>query len=256
MRLNFIGIIPARYASTRLPGKPLIDILGKPMIQRVYEQASKVLKNIVVATDDKRIQKTVLGFGGKVVMTSRKHPTGTDRINEAIEIINKKTKKKFNIIINIQGDHPFIQPEQIKKIIECFNNRETEIATLIKKIDSIKELINPNVVKVVIDKKGNALYFSRSPIPFLREFPLEEWVKNFTYYKHIGVYGYRYDILKKITKISPSLIEQAESLEQLRWLDNGFKIKTAITKLECFSVDTKEDLEKIENESQNYSRKR
>lgn len=244
-KLRFVGIIPARYASTRFPGKPLANIAGKPMIQRVYEQASKVLNEVYVATDDQRIFNAVESFGGKVMMTSSHHKSGTDRCNEVCDKLNGA----FDVIINIQGDEPFIQPEQIKELQNCFLDENTEIATLTKLIsekDGYDFLSNPNHVKVVIDKKNYALYFSRSVIPYFRGKETGEWAKNQKYYKHIGIYAYKTDVLRQITTLPQSPLEVAESLEQLRWLENGYRIKVGFTDIESIGVDTPEDLEKIQ----------
>ena len=240
--MKFIGIIPARYASKRLPGKPLIDISGKPMVQRVYEQVSKVLAPVYVATDDERIEKAVFNFQGKVIMTSKNHKTGTDRCAEAIDIIHQSLNKKFDVIINIQGDEAFIHPEQLKKIMECFQNPSTQIATLIKPIKNSEEIFNPNKVKVVINNNKETIYFSRSPIPCIRNAEKENLHQ---FYEHIGLYAYKYDILKEITKLPQSILELAESLEQLRWIENGYKIKVEITEYESISIDTGDDLKKI-----------
>ncbi len=233
------GIIPARYASTRFPGKPLVDIKGKPMIQRVYEQASKAisLSSVVVATDDRKIYDVVKGFGGNAVMTLESHQSGTDRCVEVVE----KLDEKPDVVINIQGDEPFIFPGQIDQLAACFDDAETEIATLSIKISNEVELQNPNVVKVVFDKGGNSLYFSRAAIPFNRN----PKFSNQEFFKHVGIYGYRTDILKEITQLEASNLEQIEALEQLRWLENGYRIKVAKTELESFAVDTPEDLEKL-----------
>ncbi|MDD5569789.1 MAG: 3-deoxy-manno-octulosonate cytidylyltransferase [Bacteroidales bacterium] len=246
--MNFIGIIPARYKSSRFPGKLLIDINGKSMLQRVYEQSEKTksLSYLAVATDDKRIFEHVKKIGGNVIMTSEKHKTGTDRCLEAAEKL--KTKIKFSdddVIINIQGDEPFIQPEQITQLTKCFKNKNTQIATLIKKIENDKEIYSPGTIKVVFNKDKEAIYFSRSPIPFFRNKEQKEWLGSFDFYKHIGIYSYRFRILKQIVKLKQSSLEIAESLEQLRWLQNGYKIKIEITEHESFSIDTPEDLKKI-----------
>lgn len=245
--MNFIGIIPARYASTRFPGKPLIEIAGKLMIQRVYEQVSKCLDEVWVATDDQRIYSAVENFGGKVIMTSSEHKSGTDRVNEAYIKIVEKQSKKFDVVINIQGDEPFIHPTQIKSLMGCFDNKDVDIATLIKKIDKQNELFDTNKVKVVKSKIGKALYFSRQTIPFIRDVEKEEWINKHTFYKHIGMYAYKSEILNKISKMPLGEIEQCESLEQLRWLENGLNIQTAITEIESIGIDTPEDLEKVRN---------
>jgi 3-deoxy-manno-octulosonate cytidylyltransferase (CMP-KDO synthetase) len=244
--LNFAGIIPARFASTRFPGKPLVDIGGKSMIQRVYEQVSKVLNDVYVATDDERIYNAVVAFGGKVIMTSDQHRSGTDRCYEAYT----KLPAEFDVIINIQGDEPFIQPSQIEALKMCFEDETTQIATLVKPIavsetDSL--LFNPNSPKVVLDKNNCALYFSRSPIPYRRGAEEKDWASLHTYYKHIGIYAYRTQVLAEITSLEPSILEMVESLEQLRWLENGYKIKVGFTDVETVGIDTPEDLEKVKD---------
>jgi 3-deoxy-manno-octulosonate cytidylyltransferase (CMP-KDO synthetase) len=245
--MKYIGIIPARYASTRFPGKPLVEINGKSMIQRVYEQAVKcpVLDHVVVATDDERIFNHAKTFG-QVVYTSENHPSGTDRCFEAAQTLQDELSiRDEDIIINIQGDEPFIQPRQIEELCSCFQNPETQIATLIKKIDSQQPVFDPNVVKVVTDKSGRALYFSRSPIPFFRGKEQEQWINEADYYRHIGMYAYKLMALEKITRLPVSSLERAESLEQLRWIENGFFVQTSITEFDSLAVDTPADLEKI-----------
>ncbi|MFH2141533.1 MAG: 3-deoxy-manno-octulosonate cytidylyltransferase [Bacteroidota bacterium] len=246
--MKFIGIIPARYASTRLPGKPLIDILGKPMIQWVYERSVQALDTVFVATDNKRILNVVHGFGGNAVMTSKKHKSGTDRCSEAVEIISEMLSEKFDIIINIQGDEPFVFPEQINAIKKCFKSSKTQIATLVKPINNSHDIFDSSKPKVVINKNKEAIYFSRSPIPYIREADKKEWIK-YNFYKHIGLYAYRYDILKKITALKPGFLEKCESLEQLRWIENGYKIKVDFTEYESISIDTKKDLQKLKQAS-------
>jgi 3-deoxy-manno-octulosonate cytidylyltransferase (CMP-KDO synthetase) len=243
--MNIIGIIPARYGSTRFPGKPLVDIFGKPMIQHVYDRATQVLDNVVVATDDKRIVAAVEKFGGNVIMTSKRHKSGTDRCAEAADIYIENTKSPVDVVVNIQGDEPFIYPEQISLLVSLFNKKRTQIATLVKPIINTEDIFNKNKPKVIFNNKMEAIYFSRSPIPFVRGKKREVWVNN-RFFKHIGIYGYRYDILKKITKLQPSYLEKMESLEQLRWIENGFKIKVGITEYESVSVDTRKDLKKIQ----------
>lgn len=241
----FVGIIPARYASSRFPGKPLADIGGKSMIQRVYEQASKVLSLVYVATDDQRIFDAVKAFGGKVIMTSTEHKTGTDRCYEA----STKIKENFDVVINIQGDEPFIQPEQIVTLQNCFQDNTTEIATLAKLVtiqDDFEYLANSNRPKVVINKNNEALYFSRSIIPYIRGKNNSEWIESHKFYTHIGMYAYRKDVLQKIHSLPPSPLETAESLEQLRWLENGFRIKVGFTDKASFSIDTPEDLKEAQ----------
>ena len=216
--MNILGIIPARYASTRFPGKPLVDIAGKSMIQRVYEQAKKCihLTEVIVATDDVRIYDHVLGFGGAAVMTSPDHQSGTDRCAEVA-----LQHPQYDVIVNIQGDEPYIDPEQISKLAACFNNTDTQIATLVKQVQNEQELFNPNSPKVVINKLSEAVYFSRSPLPHIRGQEQQNWLNYYTYFKHIGIYGYRADVLQQITKLPVSSLEKAESLEQLRWIENG-----------------------------------
>ena len=240
---KFIGIIPARYASSRFPGKPLAIIGGKPMIQRVYEQAKKSIETVFVATDDTSIYDAVKDFGGNVVMTGN-HPNGTSRCFEAVSIIGRD----YDIIINIQGDEPFINPEQLKELKVLFKDPAITIGTQIKKITKIEDLSNPNIPKVVVNKYGQAIYFSRSPIPFLRNIPEAEWLNHHTYYKHIGLYAYRKETLAKLVNLSPTPNEQAESLEQLRWIDHGFMIQTGITEFESIGIDTHEDITKIPRE--------
>ncbi|NEM98390.1 3-deoxy-manno-octulosonate cytidylyltransferase [Pontibacter burrus] len=242
--MDVLGIIPARYASTRFPGKPLTDINGKTMIRRVYEQASAAgLAEVIVATDDERILSHVLDFGGKAVMTGEHHQSGTDRCFEAYKLNNKP----YEYIINIQGDEPFIKPEQIDLVASCFKRPNTQLATLVKKITTEEELFNVNAPKVVLSTSGDALYFSRQPIPYCRNVPQDIWHKQHAYYKHIGIYGYRADILEQITQLPPSALELAESLEQLRWLENGFKITTALTEFETIGIDSPEDLQRVMN---------
>lgn len=243
--MNFVGIIPARYASTRFPGKPLAVLGGKTVIQRVYEQVSKVLEHVYVATDDDRIFNAVEGFGGKAVMTSPAHKSGTDRVNEAVS----KTDGTFDVVINIQGDEPFIHERQIKTICECFDDPQTMIATLGRPFtakDSLEDLENPNSPKLICDNNGFAMYFSRSIIPYIRNVEKKNWINSFTYLKHIGMYAYRRDVLEQITKLPQSSLEIAESLEQLRWLQNGYKIKVGLTDIETIGIDTPDDLKKAE----------
>ncbi len=242
---KILGIIPARYGSTRFPGKPLADIGGKPMIQRVYEQACQKLDDVYVATDDERIEAAVKGFGGKVVMTSVEHQSGTDRCAEALAKVSELENSRFYAVINIQGDEPFISPVQIETLANCFNDDATELATLVKPIRHHQDLFNPNKPKVVVSKDKCALYFSRSPIPYLRGQAEETWVEKHQYYNHIGLYGYRSDILEKITQLPIGTLEAAESLEQLRWLENGYSIRVEETNEQAIAIDTPEDLEKV-----------
>jgi 3-deoxy-manno-octulosonate cytidylyltransferase (CMP-KDO synthetase) len=240
--MKIAGIIPARYASSRFPGKPLVDINGKTMIRRVYEQVRLAgLDKVVVATDDQRIFDHVQNFGGQAVLTSPLHQSGTDRCQEAYHHL----QEAFDFVINIQGDEPFIQPGQIQTLTSCFANPQTQIATLIKKISGPEELFNPNTPKVVVDHLGQALYFSRHPVPYCRQAEAGQWLAHHTYYKHIGLYGYRVDVLAEITKLPPSPLEKVESLEQLRWLEHRYRITTALTELDTFGIDSPQDLEKV-----------
>jgi 3-deoxy-manno-octulosonate cytidylyltransferase (CMP-KDO synthetase) len=240
--MKILGIIPARYASTRFPAKALVDIYGKSMVQRVYEQSKKclALNEVVVATDDARILDHVEGFGGKVIMTSEKHQSGTDRCAEVAASL-----PAFDVVINIQGDEPFIDPEQIAKVAALFTDKNTALATLVKKIELLEELQNTNTPKVVLNNLSEAIYFSRSIVPHIRGQEIENWLQNHTFYKHIGIYGYRSAVLQQITKLPVSTLEKAESLEQLRWIENGYRIKVAETEIETLAVDTPADLENI-----------
>lgn len=243
--LAFLGIIPARYASTRFPGKPLALVNGKPMIERVYQQACLVFENVYVATDDHRIADAVTGFGGKVVMTSPSHPSGTDRICEALDKIEIQEQKKYDVVFNIQGDEPYIQAEALNQLKQCFSDKPTHIATLAKPMLLIEDILNPNHVKLVRDCSSKALYFSRSPIPYIRSVPQEQWIDKYTFLKHLGIYAYRTRVLREITQLPTSSLEIAESLEQNRWLENGYNIRVEITEYESISIDTPEDLEKV-----------
>lgn len=243
--MKFIGIIPARYASTRFPAKPLAMLGGKSVIQRVYEQVCGVLDDAYVATDNELIEAAVQEFGGKVVMTSVHHKSGTDRCYEAYT----KVGEGYDVIVNIQGDEPFIQPSQLEELKACFNDPQTQIATLVKpfsEADGIEAIQNPNSPKVVVNKNMNALYFSRSIIPYQRNNEMNDWSKHHIYYKHIGLYAYRAEVLKEITALPQSSLELAESLEQLRWLENGYTIKVGVTEVETIGIDTPQDLMKAE----------
>jgi 3-deoxy-manno-octulosonate cytidylyltransferase (CMP-KDO synthetase) len=242
--MNTLGIIPARYASTRFPGKPLAMLGEKTIVHHVYNKTKQALEWVYVATDDQRIFDEVKRFGGKAVMTSISHRSGTDRCAEALEIIENETSVKFDVVINIQGDEPFIQPGQISMLVELFKDPSSQITTLVKKISNNEDIFDPNKPKVVLDNNSFALIFSRSPVPYLRGVPKEEWPGEFDFYKHIGIYGYRANVLRELTRIPPSEIELAESLEQLRWLSNDYKIKTAVTEHESIGIDTPEDLER------------
>lgn len=244
--MKFLALIPARYASSRFPGKPLADIHGKPMIQRVYERSASVFgEACYVATDDPRIEAAVRAFGGRVIMTSTAHRSGTDRCAEALDTVERQTGERFDIVVNIQGDEPFIATEQLEQIRHCFDDPAVELATLVKPFGADEDIFNENSPKVVLSAAGDALYFSRSPIPFLRGVAREEWQQSHTYYKHIGLYAYRSDVLRAVTRLPQSTLEKAESLEQLRWIENGYRIRTAVTTLESHAIDTPEDLQNV-----------
>ena len=242
--MKIIGIVPARFGSTRFPGKPLADVNGKSMIQRVYEQClqSKLLSRLVIATDDERIMNHIREFGGEAIITSPQHISGTDRCAEVLEKIGAE---HWDAVINIQGDEPYIHPEQIDLLCSTLSENETRISTLVKKISSTDELFNHNNVKVILNKRGEAVYFSRSPVPYNRNFPEQEWLKHSTYYKHIGIYGYRTSALHEITRLAKTNLEVTESLEQLRWIENGYVIRAEITSMESISIDTPDDLLKV-----------
>jgi 3-deoxy-manno-octulosonate cytidylyltransferase (CMP-KDO synthetase) len=246
MDTRFVGIIPARYASTRFEGKPLADIGGKTMIQRVYEQAQKAFVHCFVATDDQRIADAVAHFGGQCLMTSSLHKSGTDRCAEAIEKIRQQLQQSFDIVVNIQGDEPFIITEQLEQIKRCFDVPDVQIATLAKPFATDEDIFSPNTPKVVLNNSGFALLFSRSVIPYLRGVDTTLWIKHHQYLKHVGLYAYRSTVLQEIGCLPQSELEIAESLEQLRWLQNGYKIKVGITHAETYAVDTPEDLERIQ----------
>lgn len=240
--MKFIAIIPARYASTRFPGKPLAVLGGKTVIQRVYEQASSVLEEAYVATDDERIFNAVESFGGRAVMTRADHKSGTDRIEEAAEKIGTDA----DVIINIQGDEPFIQKSQIETLMQLFEHTETQIGTLGKRFETIDAALNPNSPKIVTDLQGFALYFSRSTIPFVRGQEQAVWLEKYPFLKHLGLYAYRREVLREVTKLPQSPLEIAESLEQLRWLENGYRIRVGLTDVETVGIDTPEDLQRAE----------
>ena len=256
--MKVLGIIPARFASTRFPGKPLVVIQGKTMIQRVYEQAlkAKSLSKVVVATDDERIFNHVESFGGEVMMTSSHHQSGTDRCAEVIDRLNTEAIQAiltphdrwsdfFEIIVNIQGDEPFIDPSQIDKVVDVLKKGDFMISTLVKRIEDADFIHNPNVVKAVFTEQGKAIYFSRSPIPYLRSTPQYEWLSKGEFYKHIGLYAYKSNVLKELASLKPSRLEQLESLEQLRWIENGYAIGVAETNIETIGVDTPDDILKL-----------
>ena len=240
--MKFTAIIPARYASTRFPGKPLAVLGGKTVIQRVYEQVSSVLNEVYVATDDERIFACVNSFGGKAVMTRADHQSGTDRIQEAVE----KTSTQTDVIINVQGDEPFIQPSQIQTLMQLFDDPSTQIGTLGKYFENIEAVENPNSPKIVMDNRGFALYFSRSVIPYIRGKERQNWFGEYPFLKHLGVYAYRREVLTEVTKLPQSSLEKTESLEQLRWLQNGYRIRVGLTDVETVGIDTPEDLQRAE----------
>lgn len=240
--MKFIGIIPARYASTRFPGKPLALLGGKPVIQHVYEKVAAVLEAAYVATDDERIYDVVKSFGGQVVMTRTEHKSGTDRIEEAIE----KIGGEWDVVVNVQGDEPFVAKSQLDTICHCFDDPTTQIATLGKPFESMEAVQNPNSPKIVVDNMGFAMYFSRSVIPYVRGKEESSWLTHYPFLKHLGIYAYRKDVLRQVTQLPQSSLEIAESLEQLRWLQNGFKIKVGTTDVETVGIDTPQDLERAE----------
>lgn len=240
--MKFIGIIPARFASTRFPGKPLAMLGGRTVIQRVYEQATAILEEAYVATDDERIYQTVEQFGGRAVMTRPDHKSGTDRIEEAAEKIGTQA----DVIINIQGDEPFIQQSQIETLMHLFDDPTTQIGTLGKRFETIEAAQNPNSPKIVTDKRGFALYFSRSIIPYIRGKEQGKWLQHFPFLKHLGLYAYRREVLREVTLLPQSPLEIAESLEQLRWLENGYRIRVGLTDVETVGIDTPEDLQRAE----------
>lgn len=237
-----VAVIPARYASSRFPGKPLVKIEGKTMIQRVYEQTSKsrLVNKVVVATDDKRIFDHVISFGGNVLMTAAEHPSGTDRCWDALQ----QLEEKYEYVINVQGDEPFIEPEQIDELAAVLQDGTTELATQMIAIDSYEMLFDKGEVKVVLNTNNEALYFSRMAIPFIKGIEEKDWHEHHNYFRHVGMYAYRADILEAITKLPVSSMEKAESLEQLRWLENGFKIKCVLTAFDSHCIDTPEDIER------------
>ncbi len=244
--MNFIGIIPSRYQSTRFPGKSLADIGGKTMIQRVYEQAKKAMDQVWVATDDERIVSAVQAFGGNVVMTSVNHRSGTDRCAEAALKVAEITGINYDVVVNIQGDEPFMQPHEVELIMECFTGSvNTEIATLIQPILKNEDIFRPVMVKVILDKDSNAIFFSRAPIPHIFGVDESEWIEKYPFYGHVGLYAYKFSTLQELAKLTEVLVEKVESLEQLRWLEYGYKIKTNITDSDNFGIDTPEDLAKV-----------
>lgn len=239
---NIAGIIPARFASTRFPGKPLAMIGNKTMIRRVWEQAHASLQNLYVATDDERIFKEVLSFGGRAIMTSSLHKTGTERCAEAVSKI-METGDRIDVAVNIQGDEPFIRPEQIDLLVSSFSDKTVDIATLVRRTGKGEDIFNPNQPKVILDTHGNAIYFSRAAIPFIRDVDAAKWSEEYTFLKHLGIYAYRTPVLMKIVSLKPGFLEKAESLEQNRWLENGYKIRVSVTEWESIGIDTPADLE-------------
>jgi len=251
MAINVLGVIPARYASSRFPGKPLVMIDGKSMIMRVYEQTLKtaVLNRVIVSTDDERIYNHVKSCGGEVMMTSSAHASGTSRIGEVIENLSFLGECPYDVVVNIQGDEPFIDPSQIELVVSLFENPDVQIGTLIKQIKSAEDLFNANVVKVVPGNFGKTLYFSRSPIPYLRGVPQDNWLDQYEYFRHIGLYAYRSSVLRELLNLPAASPEQAESLEQLRWLYHGYNIYAAVTDIETVGIDTPDDLLKLTNKA-------
>lgn len=246
--MRYIVIIPARYASTRFPGKPLAMLCGQTVIERVYRKVSSIVSDVYVATDDQRIYDAVEQFGGNAVMTSPSHKSGTDRIEEAVSKITEMTGTCYDVVINVQGDEPFIHASQIESVIRCFDDEATQIATLGKPFGhDLQAIQNPNSPKIAVSSHGYALYFSRSVIPYCRGKEQEQWPESFPFLKHIGIYAYRREVLHAVTQLPQSPLEIAESLEQLRWLDNGYKIKVGITNVETIGIDTPADLKHAED---------
>ena len=251
-KLKVFGIIPARYASTRFPGKPLAQLAGRSMIEWVYRRASEAFDTVAVATDDERIAAEVRRFGGRAVMTSPDHPSGTDRCAEALTLLQDETGTKADIVVNVQGDEPFVDPALLSCLAACFDDENTQIATVVKPFDTIADLLNPNNVKTVMTQAGRAVYFSRSPVPYIRGFAQDDWLNRHTFYWHLGLYAYRSEILAKLTQLPPSPLEMAESLEQNRWLENDYFIRVIQTRDETIAVDTPEDLAKAQEIVQSF----
>ncbi|MGM9714379.1 MAG: 3-deoxy-manno-octulosonate cytidylyltransferase [Prevotella sp.] len=245
--MRFIAIIPARYASTRFPGKPLAILGGKPVIEHVYNQTRRIIDDVYVATDDSRIYAAVTAFGGRAVMTSPEHKSGTDRVEEAVARVSAERGETWDVVVNVQGDEPFIHPRQIETVMACFDDPDTQIATLGMPFGNNMEAIeNPNSPKIAVTVNRFALYFSRSVIPYSRGVERKDWGAAYPYLKHIGLYAYRRDVLGQVTQIPPSPLEKAESLEQLRWLEHGYRIKVGLTDMETIGIDTPEDLRRAE----------
>ena len=253
--MRTIAIIPARYASTRFPGKPLALLGGKPVIVWVWECVASLpsLSKVVVATDDGRIAKTVTAFGGKAMLTNSSHRSGTDRCGEVLERL-EAAGEQYDVVVNVQGDEPFVQQEQLESLIACFEKNDTQIATLKTSINESEELLSPNNVKVVCDQKDRALYFSRQPIPYLRGVAQEEWLQKHPYYKHVGIYAFSAKTLKELVALPQSPLEMGESLEQLRWLENGYSIRVCQTQTANIGIDTPEDLQEAEQYLANINR--
>ncbi len=244
-QLKVFGIIPARYASTRFPGKPLVKLQGKSMIDRVYRRAAQVFEYVAVATDDDRIADEVRRFGGRVVMTSPLHPSGTDRCAEAMSLMQESLGIAPDAVVNIQGDEPFVDPDLLVRLAGCFDDSSVQIATVVKAFDNTADLFDPNCVKAVMTPQGRAVYFSRSPVPYIRGYEKDEWLGRHTFYRHLGLYAYRADTLRRLTLLPASSLEIAESLEQNRWLENDYYIKVIETDRETVAIDTPDDLEKV-----------
>ncbi len=241
--MKFIVLIPARFQSTRFPGKPLALLGNKPVIQWVYENSARAIDKVWVATDDERIYNAVEAFGGKAIYTHSNHKSGTDRCAEAALLLEKEVE--FDAVINVQGDEPFVRAGQLEQLMACFDEK-TDIATLIRKIDNTDELFNPNRPKVVLDNHNNALYFSRSPVPYVRGEKEGNWHLYHQFWSHVGMYAYTKKVLQEITRLAPGKLEKAEALEQLRWLENGYSIKTAVTPFQSVGIDTPADLQAAE----------
>ena len=240
--MNVFGIIPARYASTRFPGKPLLQLNGKSMVEWVYHRASKAFDTVAVATDDERIADEVRRFGGRVVMTSPDHRSGTDRCAEALLIMQEEMCVQADVVVNVQGDEPFIEPALLTSLAACFEDESTQIATVVKPFENISDLLNPNNVKAVMTVTGRAVYFSRSPIPYVRGYEQDKWLTRHSFYRHLGLYGYRSEILSQLTQLTPSPLEITESLEQNRWIENDYYIRILQTQGDNIAIDTPEDL--------------
>lgn len=244
--MKVLGIIPARYGSTRLEGKPLVDICGKPMIQRVYERASAALSQVVVATDDERVMTCVEEFGGQVVMTTKDHNSGTNRCLEAFLLVKQEQQQQFDVVVNVQGDEPMLNPGQLNELVACFNqDTATEISTLVTPVQRLDDLFNKGEVFVTFDQHNNALYFSRSVIPHVHGTDKSKWLDHATFYKHLGLYAFRPEALRNFAEMDQGAYEQLESLEQLRWLQAGRKMKVAISHHDSIPVDTVDDLERV-----------